>query len=355
MPCLELMNTITLITDAWYPQINGVVTTWSHVADELRGQGYTFDVIHPDLFQTFRAPKYPEICLAILPGRKLRRMLDERRPNAIHIATEGPLGMAGRAYCMKRRLPFTTSYHTKFPEYLRTYFEIPQWPTYRFLRWFHGPAERTLVTTESMRKELVAEGFDDEQLITWTRGVKLDRFKVRPGETLPLDVLPRPIFLYCGRVAPEKNLEAFVSLELPGSKVVVGDGPALNDLRRQYPDTHYVGYKTGDDLARHVAAADVFVFPSLTDTFGVVMLEAMACGLPVAAFPVTGPIDVITDPKVGVLDHDLKAACLKALDLDPADARRFAERFTWARCANMVRDHLAWIGNPELRRTSAPA
>ncbi len=335
---------ICLVTDAWYPQINGVVTTWNHVREELIAQGHRFDVIHPAMFKTIAAPRYPEIRLAIAPGRKLRRTLDEMKPDAIHIATEGSVGFAGRAYCRKRRLPFTTSYHTRFPQYLKAYFEIPESATYAWLRWFHKPASCILVPTPSIKQDLEEHGFRG-RIVVWTRGVKHDRFKVRPGETLPLDHLPEPRFLYCGRVAVEKNLEAFLKLDLPGSKIIVGAGPALADLRARFPETHFVGYKTGDDLARHVACGNVFVFPSLTDTFGVVMIEAMACGLPVAAYPVPGPRDIILDGQVGAIDHDLKAACLRALELDPGECAKYAEQFTWQRCARMVHDNLAVINH----------
>lgn len=335
---------ICLVTDAWYPQINGVVTTWNHVREELAGQGHRFDVIHPAMFRTFAAPKYPEIRLAVLPGRRLGRALEQMQPDAIHIATEGSVGFAARRYCVKRRIPFTTSYHTRFPQYLKAYFEIPEAATYTWVRWFHKPAERILVPTVSIRDDLAEHGFRADRIVVWTRGVKHDRFRVRPGEALPLDDLPRPRFLYCGRVAVEKNLEAFLKLDLPGSKIIVGDGPALEDLKARYPGVHFVGYKTGEDLARHVACGEVFVFPSLTDTFGVVMIEAMACGLPVAAYPVPGPKDIIVDGKVGAIDTDLRAACLRALDLDGAECVTYAEQFTWRRCAQMVLENLAVIG-----------
>jgi len=332
---------ICLVTDAWYPQVNGVVTTWNHVREELVAQGHQFDVIHPAMFRTIAAPKYPEIRLAVFPGRKLRRTLDAMSPDAIHIATEGSLGLAARRYCRRRKRPFTTSYHTRFPQYLKEYFEIPEPATYTWLRWFHKPAARTLVPTPSIRDDLAEHGFDAERLVVWTRGVKHDRFRVYDNEALPLDHLPEPRFLYCGRVAVEKNLEAFLRLDLPGTNIIVGDGPAFADLSARYSDAHFVGYKTGDDLARHVACGDVFVFPSLTDTFGVVMIEAMACGLPVAAYPVPGPKDIIIDGKVGALDDDLRKACLRALELDPDECVKYAERFTWQRCARMVYENLA--------------
>jgi glycosyltransferase involved in cell wall biosynthesis len=267
-------------------------------------------------------------------------MLDNQRPQAVHIATEGPLGLAGRRYSRRNRLPFTTSLHTKFAEYLRVYAFIPEAVTYRLMRWFHGAAERTLVPTRSVKEELETRGFSN--IVQWTRGVDTNLF--RPREVAFYD-LPRPIFLYAGRVAAEKNIEAFLSLELPGSKVVVGDGPGKPNLERSYPEVHWAGFRFGEDLARHYAGADVFVFPSLTDTYGVVMLEAMACGLPVAAYPVTGPIDVVQPGLTGVLDEDLREACLGALDLGPSACRGFAELNSWRRCAEMLFDNLAPINS----------
>lgn len=320
---------IALITDAWQPQVNGVVRTWQQVIARIEADGHTVTVIHPGLFRTFCAPKYPEINLAILPGRRVRHMLDELEPDAIHIATEGPLGIAARRYCARRRLPFTTSYHTKFPQYLKSYFRIPESWTYRFMRWFHNPAGTTLVPTQSCVDELVDHGLTG--LLTWSRGVDVQQFKPEPRDAL--EHLPRPVFLYAGRVAVEKNIEAFLKLDLPGSKVVVGDGPIREELAKQYPSVYWAGYQFGDDLARHYASADVFVFPSRTDTFGVVMLEAGACGLPVAAYPVTGPIDVVRQGITGVLDDDLRAACLGAAELDRRDCIAFARMCTWERTA----------------------
>jgi glycosyltransferase involved in cell wall biosynthesis len=332
---------IVLITDAWYPQVNGVVTTWNHVRDQCEQMGHTFEVIHPGLFRTFQAPRYPDIRLAVLPRFKLRRMLDEMAPEAVHIATEGPLGIAARGWCRSRRMPWTTSYHTQFPDYLRTYFKIPRPPTYAFLRWFHGRAERTLVPTRSIKEELIEHGFKADQLVVWTRGVDHATFHPQPDDRETLAELPRPRFVYVGRVAAEKNIKAFLDLDLEGVKVVIGDGPAKADLERRYADVRFVGWKKGEDLARHIAACDVFVFPSKTDTFGVVMIEALACGLPVAAYPVTGPRDVITDPKVGALDEDLQRAAERAAELNAEDCIAFAESFTWRRCADMVVENLA--------------
>ncbi|MCI0630900.1 MAG: glycosyltransferase family 1 protein, partial [Phycisphaerales bacterium] len=319
---------IALITDAWFPQINGVVTTLDHVRRELEDAGHTFLVIHPGLFRTIPCPKYREIRLSVLPGRKFRRLIREFGPQAVHIATEGPLGLAGRRYCRRRGLPFTSSYHTQFPLYLKKYFWVPRRFTYALMRWFHNSAVRTLVPTPSVRDELTARGF--KSIRVWTRGVDTALFKPH-GKGFFTD--PRPIFLYAGRVAHEKNIEAFLCADLPGTKVVVGNGPAMTRLVREYPRVKFVGFKHGMDLARHVAAADVFVFPSKTDTFGIVMLEAMASGLPVAAYRVTGPIDVVKNGVSGVLDDDLAKAALGALELDPERCRDYALEFSWKRCA----------------------
>ncbi|MEM8781829.1 MAG: glycosyltransferase family 1 protein [Planctomycetota bacterium] len=339
---------IALLTDAWTPQVNGVVRTWQHVIDASKAAGHDFTVIHPGMFKSFAAPKYPEIKLAVRPGPKLKRELDELKPDAIHIATEGPIGQAGRKYCRKRGLPYTTSYHTQFPHYMRAYFGIPLGLTYKFIRWFHGPAEATLVPTATVGQELEANGMTNVKV--WCRGVNTELFRPRDtygdGFDDPFADLPKPIFLYAGRVAVEKNIEAFLALDLSdtgGSKVVVGDGPVREKLEKQYPDTHFAGYQFGEDLARHYAAADVFVFPSKTDTFGIVMLEANAAGLPVAAYPVTGPIDVVQPGTTGALNDDLAQACRDALDVSRESCRAHALNNSWERCAGMVHDALAPI------------
>ena len=330
-----------LITDAWEPQVNGVVRTWQQVTSEMAALGHEPHVIHPGLFKTLSAPRYPEIKLAILPGRRVRKMLDELSPDAIHIATEGPLGQAARKYCRKRNLPYTTSYHTQFPHYLRRYFGVPSSLSYRFIRYFHGSAKHTLVPTKQVGEELKREGLTN--IVVWSRGVDTKLFHPHYDTPASLANLPRPIFLYAGRVAIEKNIEAFLKLDLPGSKVVIGDGPPREGLQKRYPDTHFVGYKFGEELAAHYAAGDVFVFPSKTDTFGVVMLEAGACGLPVAAYPVTGPIDVVQQGSTGYVYTDLREAAIEALDLKSEDCIAFAQRNSWARCAQTVIDHLAII------------
>lgn len=329
---------IALVTDAWLPQINGVTTTLSRCCQELEQDGREVQVISPDLFRTVPCPRYPHIRLAVGAGRRVVRLLEEQRPEAIHIATEGPLGLAARRYCGRWRIPFTTAFHTRFADYLRVYAKIPKAVTYRLQRWFHGRAERTLVPTPTLERELSEHGFP--HLVEWTRGVDTELFRPRGQDFYGL---PRPIFLSVGRVAAEKNLEAFLALDLPGSKVVVGDGPARAALERTHPEVHWAGFRVGEDLANHYAGADVFVFSSRTDTYGVVMLEANASGLPVAAYPVTGPIDVVRDGVTGVLDDDLGAACRRALELDPAACRRHAESLSWQRCAEILLVNLAPI------------
>jgi glycosyltransferase involved in cell wall biosynthesis len=339
---------IALITDAWRPQINGVVTTLTRNCEHLRARGHTVRTFTPDQFRTWPCPGYMEIRLALGCGRKLRAQLDEFRPDAIHIATEGPLGLAARNYCRKRGYPFTTSFHTRFAEYIQLRTGLPTGWMYHVLRWFHDAAERTMVATPALIEELKGRGFKNP--VAWSRGVDTELFRPRVKEFRNGE---RPIFVYAGRVAIEKNIEAFLSLDLPGTKVVIGDGPQRNHLQVKYPEVHFLGYKIGDDLARHIAEADVFVFPSRTDTFGLVMLEALACGLPVAAFPVRGPNDVILDDKVGCLDEDLRAAAKTALTLDPADCREYAMNYSWENCARQFENHLAPIDHRAAVRSTA--
>ncbi|MFA5120545.1 glycosyltransferase family 4 protein [Zavarzinia sp.] len=316
---------LLIVTDAWHPQVNGVVRTLDTVAREAAAAGHTVGVISPDLFRSIPMPGYGEIRLALVPRRRLARMIEHFAPDAIHIATEGPLGWAARRYCLKRGLPFTTAYHTRFPEYVKARFGVPLPITYAIVRRFHRPSRALMVATRTLHGELAARGFGN--LRAWSRGVDLERFTPGPKDLLP--DLPRPIFTYVGRLAVEKNIDAFLALDLPGSKLVVGDGPEMARLKAAYPGVHFAGARHGDDLVAHFRAGDVFVFPSKTDTFGLVMLEALACGLPVAAYPVPGPQDVL-GPGVGVMDEDLGAACRRALALDPAACRAYALDFTWA-------------------------
>ena len=327
---------IAIATDAWSPQVNGVVTTLRETRDQLTRQGHEVLMITAEGRRTVGCPTYPEIRLALFQGRRVARELDAFDPDSIHIATEGTIGLAVRRYCIRRGIPFTTAYHTQLPEYVRARFPIPVSWTVALMRWFHKPATRTMVPTESMRRTLLERGFTD--VVIWSRGVKCDVF--RPDDAVEYD-LPGPVWVYFGRVAVEKNIEAFLDLSLPGAKVVIGDGPDRERLQAAYPDCRFLGYKFGRDLARHVAGADVFVFPSRTDTFGIVLLEAMACGVPVAAYPVTGPIDVGRQGITGCLHEDLTVACSCALDLNRWDCRQYAESRSWSRATREFVSNLA--------------
>ncbi len=319
---------IAIATDAWHPQVNGVVTTLERTAAELRVLGFEVLVLHPGLFRTVPCPSYPSIRLALAPARTAGARLRAFAPHAVHVATEGPIGHAVRRYCLGAGLSFTTSYHTQFPEYLRLRWPVPLSLTYAYLRRFHGPARLTLVPTVSVRERLEAHEFHN--VVVWARGVDTGLF--HPRDKGFLDA-PRPIAMYVGRIAIEKNLEAFLSLDLPGSKFVVGDGPARGALAERYPEARFVGYRHGEDLAAYLAAADVFVFPSRTDTFGLVLLEAMASGVPIAAYPVPGPSDVVIQNRTGVLHEDLQRATLEALDLGAEACVAHARSFSWRRSA----------------------
>jgi glycosyltransferase involved in cell wall biosynthesis len=327
---------LALVTDAWFPQTNGVVRTLSTTVEHLTAQGVEVKVFEPRDHRTVPCPTYPEIRLALFAGRALGRRLDEFAPDAIHIATEGPLGLAARRWCRRNRREFTTAYHTQFPEYVRARAPVPLAVGYAIMRWCHGGARRTLVATDSMQRQLEAHGFDN--VTRWSRGVDAHLFRPRDKDFL---ALPRPIWLYMGRVAVEKGIDDFLDLDLPGTKLVVGDGPARESLERRHPDARFVGFKHGEELARHVAAADVFVFPSRTDTFGLVLLEAMASGLPVAAYPVTGPVDVVVPGVTGFLDEDLRSAALRCLALDSVACREHALQYSWEACTRQFRAALA--------------
>lgn len=341
---------IALVTDAWHPQVNGVVRTLATIVDHLRGMGHSVDVLSPDQFRSIPAPSYPEIRLALGGLPALSRRLDDIAPDTIHIATEGPLGWAARHYCLRRELPFTTAYHTQFPDYVARRTGLPAawfWP---IIRRFHAPAARTMVATPSIRAELSAHGIGP--LHHWSRGVDTQVFN---PDHAPPDLfygLPRPIQLYVGRVAVEKNIEAFLSNHHPGSKVVVGDGPALDRLRGQFPEARFLGRQGGHALASCYAGADVFVFPSRTDTFGLVMIEALACGTPVAAYPVAGPRDVL-DPESGVMADRLEDAIAAALQLDRAECQAAGARFSWGASAHQFLSGLAPIAGAEARASHA--
>ncbi len=333
---------VLVATDAWHPQVNGVVRTLQTLASTAPRFGAEIEFLTHQGLRTFPLPTYPAIRCAITAPGTIARKIEAIKPDAIHIATEGTIGHAVRRYCIGRRIAFTTSFHTRLPDYVTARVPIPESWVWRWLRRFHGRAERVMVSTQSLISELSDRGFRNPVL--WPRGVDGELFA--PRRAAPLD-LSRPIFLTVGRVAVEKNIEAFLSLDLPGTKVVVGDGPMKPELMQRFPQAVFVGEKHRDELAAIYAAADVFVFPSRTDTYGLVMLEALSCGVPVAAFPVAGPNDVIGNASVGVLSEDLREACLRALTIDRKACRNFAEQMTWERCAKMFLDNLAI-----LRRTA---
>ncbi|NDU85819.1 MAG: glycosyltransferase family 1 protein [Ferrovum sp.] len=340
---------IMIVTDAWEPQVNGVVRTLKNTRRELEKLGHTVHMLTPLSFTTIPCPTYPDIRLSLLPGSKVKQLLDEFSPEALHIATEGPLGLAARAYALRHDMPFTTAYHTRFPEYVRARFALPLSWTYAFLRWFHGPSRAIMAPTPVVRADLQRYGF--KRVVLWSRGVDLDVFRVLQVQRLKTTP---PIFLYVGRVAVEKNVEAFLSLDLPGSKWVAGEGPALASLKQRYPAVNYLGVLNQQELAEVYASATVFVFPSKTDTFGLVLLEAMACGCPVAAYPVTGPLDVVGTSAAGVMHEDLRVACLAALTVSRADARAHAEKFSWAAATRQFVEHLHPVvkSHPELAAVS---
>ncbi len=318
---------ILLATDAWTPQINGVVRTYQRLAHELKLIGVELVVLGPENFRCVPCPSYPEIGLAVPDQKHCSRLIDEAKVNAIHIATEGPVGWMARRHCRRRGMPFTTSFHTRFADYVSARWPIPESWVYAIQRRFHSRSAGVMVATESLASDLRRRGF--ERLMPWTRGV--DTMLFRPQSVRLFG--EGPVFLYAGRVAVEKNIEAFLRLDLPGVKVVVGDGPQLAELEATYPGVTFTGVREGADLAACYASADVFVFPSVTDTFGMVMLEAMACGVPIAAFPAIGPKDLVTPGVSGVLNTDLKVAALSALELDRARVREAALAFTWQTAA----------------------
>ena len=327
---------IALVTDAWKPQVNGVVKALTHLVDEVEKMGHGMAVVHPGLYHTIPLPTYQDIRLAVGGLGQLRKQLAQFAPDAIHIATEGPLGILARRYCRSRQLPFTTSFHTRFPEYIHARITaIPVRWGYAAIRWFHGGARRTLVTTESLRSEL--QGYGLRNLVLWPRGVDTTVFTPEARTDLGL---PGPLFLFVGRVAVEKNLEAFLRLGLPGTKIVVGDGPLLPRLRRLYPQVHFTGMLPPAEVARYMASSDCFVFPSLTDTLGLVIMEALACGLPVAAFPVQGPRNLVLHGQTGILDHDLQRAALQALGLQKNACREQALHWSWKHCAHVFLEQI---------------
>jgi glycosyltransferase involved in cell wall biosynthesis len=332
---------IAIVTDAWEPQVNGVVRTLQAVREVLERHGHKVDVISPDLFYSLPMPTYPEIRLAITRVRRVGAMLEQFHPDAIHLATEGPLCVAARRWCLRQGFPFSTAYHTQFPDYVSARSGVPARWIWRYIKWFHAPSYRILASTPSIRQSLIDHGL--AQVAHWGRGVDLKLY--RPGLTPhpAMAGMEGPVQLYVGRVAIEKNLEAFLRTTYPGTKVVVGDGPARASLEAEYPNVRFLGSLFGEELASAYAAADVFVFPSRTDTFGLVMIEALACGVPVAAYPVTGPIDVLT-PDTGAMDADLTAAIGEALTKDRAACAAYGRTFTWENSARQFLNALIPIG-----------
>lgn len=330
---------ILIATDAWLPQTNGVVSTLRQTIEHLRHAGHVIRTLDPQRFTTMALPGYGEIRLALGVKAGVQGLFEDFRPDAVHIATEGPIGFTVRAFCRRQRIDFTTSYHTQFPEYLQRRLPVPLGWSYALLRRFHLAGARCMVSTPTMQRQLEEWGF--RNLVRWRRGVDSLLFRPRAKDFLDL---PRPVAVYVGRLAVEKNLEAFLGMAWEGSKLVIGDGPERARLQQQYPQARFAGYRHGEELAQHLAAADVMVFPSLTDTFGLVNLEAMACGVPVAAFPVTGPVDVIRDGETGALDWDLAAAARRALRVSPAACRAWAERNDWASCTREFESNLVPSG-----------
>jgi glycosyltransferase involved in cell wall biosynthesis len=336
---------VLVATDAWRPQVNGVVRTLNSLAHAAAKLGVAIDFLSPEGFTTFPLPTYPGLRLALPNRRRIAARIKESSPDAIHIATEGPIGFAVRSYCRRHGRAFTTSYTTRFPEYISARSPIPENWIYAALRWFHSGAAVTMVATPSLMSELGERGFGN--LGMWTRGVDVDLF--RPDRAIDLG-LPRPIFMTLGRVAVEKNLEAFLALDLPGTKVVIGNGPQEAQLKRSFPDAKFLGHMDNGILASHLAAADVFVFPSRTDTFGIVQLEALASGVPIAAFPVTGPKDVVADNPIGVLHEDLGVACMAALQISRDACREFALRYSWENSAKQFIGHARNVAAGEDRK-----
>lgn len=340
---------IVIVTDAWVPQVNGVVRTLGAVRSELQAMGHVVHVLSPDQYGSLPCPTYPEIRLAMARARTVGKAIEEFRPNAVHLATEGPLCLAARRWCLRNGIPFTTAYHTHFPDYVAQRTGLPAAWFWRYIRWFHGPAQAVLVSTKSVADQLRAHGI--AQVRHWGRGVDLRCFDPATKPHSAFADLAGPIQLYVGRVAVEKNLQAFLSSTHPGSKVIVGDGPARAELAQAFPEATFLGALSGQELASAYAGADVFVFPSRTDTFGLVMIEALASGTPVAAYPVTGPVDIVT-PETGALSEDLTEAIGAALTRDPAACAAYGRSFTWEASANQFLEGL-WPFAPEVMQHAA--
>ena len=330
---------IVIITDAWKPQVNGVVNSLSKIAEGLTQKGHNVEIIGPNQFKTIACPTYPSIRLALFSKKKLKKLLFKIKPESIHIATEGPLGLAGRKICIQNKWRFTTSYHTRFPEYIKARIPIPLWLTYKFLKNFHSAAHKTLVPTISIKKMLESRGFKNIDI--WSRGVDQNIFK--PAKKKEESSYTKPVMVYVGRVSVEKNIEDFLKININGSKIIIGDGPDLRKLKHKYKNVIFLGEKFGKELANIVASSDVFVFPSLTDTFGIVLIEALACGIPVAAYPVSGPIDIIENGVNGSLNRDLETAIKDALKISKEECIKKAKQYTWQSSTNQFESSLTPI------------
>ncbi len=324
---------ILIVTDAWYPQVNGVCRTLKNLGDELKKIGHQVEYIEPNQFFTVPMPKYNEIKLSLNVWPRVGKLISKADADIIHIATEGPIGIFAKRYCVKNKLKFTTSYHTQFDKYLKLYYPyLPIKLAQKFLKGFHSKAEKILVTTQSMKDELQEIGFDKDKMVVWTRGANHGAFQNPKKINLEYK---RPIYLYVGRVSIEKNIRAFLDLDLEGTKLVVGKGPDLDKLKKEYPEAIFKGERTNGELASYFASSDVFVFPSKTDTFGIVIIEALKCGLPVAAYPVAGPKDIFNGTNIGSLNNDLKKAALEALKSDRSACIEHAKKYTWENCAKI--------------------
>lgn len=344
---------ILIVTDAWEPQVNGVVRTLQATIGELRAAGHEVGVISPDLFRSIPCPTYGEIRLAFAGRRAVGKRIRAFGPQAIHISTEGPLGLAARRWCIANQFPFTTAYHTRFPEYVAARLPVSPAFVWRFIRWFHRPARHIMVATRSLARELAEQGLT--QTMMWERGVDHALFREDRAPLAALEGFPRPIQLYVGRVAVEKNIEAFLDTRQPGTKVIVGDGPALVALQARYPEARFLGKLGGETLAAAYAGADVFVFPSRTDTFGLVVIEALSCGTPVAAYPVPGPGDIVRDG-AGALDENLDRAIAAAITCSRADAAALGARYSWPNCTAQFLKALTFVpSEPAAETASLPA
>ncbi|NQX93334.1 MAG: glycosyltransferase family 1 protein [Erythrobacter sp.] len=349
----DIPHSIAIVTDAWHPQTNGVVRTLTTTCDVLRGWGHDVSVISPDQYWSLPAPTYPEIRLAMTWPGATGRALAKIKPDAVHIATEGPLGFAARRYCINRKVPFTTAYHTQFPEYFARRTGLPASAFWPYIRWFHRPAQRIMVATETIRAQLREQGLS--HLTHWSRGVDLSCFTPDAPPPPEYARLEGPILLYVGRIAVEKNIEAFLASSYPGTKVVVGDGPARAALEAKFPEAIFLGKRSGRELAGCYAGADVFVFPSKTDTFGLVMIEALACGTPVAAFPVPGPLDILNN-NVGAMADDLDRAIDAARYCDSKVCATYGASYSWEAASRQFLHGLVALEEEEsLSLQAAPA